>query len=100
MVRGLSHLCPLGGATCACCATLEGTPFVFTHSAPNSCVLPGLQCPLQARVHHGAAAANALGFLNLEKCWSRVADWEEELGVLVEAGCAITPIHADQSLHS
>ena len=73
---------------------------VFAHASPNASVLAGLQGPLQTRVHHGAPVANALCFLNLEKCRSRVADWEEELRVLVEAGCAITPIHADQSLHS
>ncbi len=91
----------LGSAACACSATLKCPSFVFTHAAPpNTGVLSGLQGPLKAGVYNGAAAADAFGFLDLQKCWSRVAYWEEELRVLFEAGCAITPIHADQSLHS
>ncbi|VXB04687.1 hypothetical protein ARTHRO9V_100121 [Arthrobacter sp. 9V] len=100
MVRGRFRSWGLGSATCAGSAALERASLVFTHSAPNAGVLSGLQGPLQAGVHNGAAAADAFGFLDLQKCWSRVAYWEEELRVLVEAGCAITPIHADQSLHS
>jgi hypothetical protein len=90
----------LGSAPGARRAPLEGAAFVLAHATPDARILTGLKGPLKASVHDGAAAANALGFLNLQKCWSRVADWEKELRVLVEAGCAITPIHADQSLHS
>jgi len=103
VVRGLLRLvlvCLLRSAPGSCCATLECAAFVLAHATPDACILAGLKSPLKASVHNGAPAANALCFLNLQKCWSRVADWEKELRVLVEAGCAITPIHADQSLHS
>ncbi len=88
------------GPTCSGGATLQGAAFVFAHTTPDAGVLSGFQRPLQARVNYGAATAYAFRFLDLKKCWSGIADWEEELRVLVEAGCAITPIHADQSLHS
>jgi hypothetical protein len=90
----------LGSAACAGCATLEGAAFVFAHTAPNAGVLARFKSPLQACVHDGTATADALCFLDLEKRRAGIAYWEEKLRVLVKAGRAVTPIHADQSLHS
>jgi len=56
-------------------------------------VLAGLEGPLQALLAHVAATADLLGLLDLEDRGTRVADREEELGVLVEAGGTVAPIH-------
>src|SRR4051794_32757265 len=87
----------LGSAPGPCRAALEGAALVLAHAAPDPGVLTGLQCPLQAGVDNGAAPADAFRFLDLQEGRAGVADGEEQLRVLVKAGCAITPIHADQS---
>ena len=49
-------------------------------------VLAGLQRPLEALFAHLTASAHLLGLLDLEDGRSGVADGEEQLRVLVEAG--------------
>ena len=88
----------LGGAAGAGCPALEGAALVFAHAAPDAGVLAGLQGPLEASVNNRAAAANALRFLDLKEGRPCVSDGEEQFRVLVEARCAVTPIHADQLL--
>jgi hypothetical protein len=44
-------------------------------------------------VHDGAAAADGLGFLDLQQRRTGVADGEEELGVFLAANGAVTPVH-------
>ena len=56
----------LGGAACPGSAALEGAALVFAHAAPDAGVLAGFEGPLEAGVNNRAAAANALGFLDLE----------------------------------
>ncbi len=89
-----------GSAAGAGCAALEGATLVFAHAAPDAGVLAGLECPLQAGVHHRASPADAFGFLDLQEGRAGVSYREKQLRVLVKARCAVTPIHADQSLHS
>src|SRR3954471_10365777 len=81
-------------------AALQGAALVFAHAAPHAGVLAGLQGPLEAGVDNGAAPANTLRFLDLKEGRAGVSNGEKQLRVLVKAGCAVTPIHADQSLHS
>jgi hypothetical protein len=88
----------LGGAAGACGAALESAAFVFAHAAPNAGVLAGFEGPLEAGVNNRAAAANTLGFLNLEEGRSCVSYGKKQFRVLVEARRAVTPIHADQLL--
>jgi hypothetical protein len=90
----------LGSAAGAGGAALKCTSLVLAQSAPDASVLTRLKGPLKACVHDGTAAADTLRFLDLEKRRAGVAYGEEKLRVLVKAGCAVTPIHADQSLHS
>src|ERR1700722_3202527 len=40
---------------------LVGAPFILTHAAPDTGVLPALHGPLQAGLHHRATQAHALG---------------------------------------
>jgi hypothetical protein len=54
---------------------------------------------LEAGINNGAAAANAFGFLYLKEGRACVSNGEKQFRVLVKARCAVTPIHADQSLH-
>lgn len=99
-VRGVYVLLAvLGGAAGTGSAALEGAALVFTHTAPYARVLAGLKGPLQAGVHNRAPAADALGFLDLQEGRACVSNGEEQFRVLVEARCAVTPIHADQLLH-
>jgi hypothetical protein len=88
----------LGGAAGARGPALKGAAFVLTHAAPDAGVLAGLDRPLETRVNDGAAAANTFGFLNLEEGGPCVSYGEKQFRVLVEAGRAVTPIHADQLL--
>jgi hypothetical protein len=41
----------------------------------------------------GAAAADGLGFLDLQQRRTGVADGEEELGVFLAANGVVTPVH-------
>jgi len=56
-------------------------------------VLTGLERPREALFAHLAASAHLLGLLDLEDGRTGVADREEQLRVLVEAGRAVAPIH-------
>ena len=88
-----------GSAAGAGCAALEGAALVLAHATPDAGVLAGLERPLQARVYDRASTANTFGFLDLQEGRAGVSYGEEQLRVLVKARCAVTPIHADQSLH-
>ena len=74
-------------------AALESATLVLGEAAPDARVLTGLDGPLEARVHDVATTAHSLGLVDLEDRRTRVADREEQLGVFIKAGCAVTPIH-------
>jgi hypothetical protein len=61
-------------------------------------VLPRLKSPREALFAHLAASAYLLGLLDLEDGRPGVADREEQLWVLVEAGRAVAPIHGGELL--
>ena len=84
-------------ATGAGGAALEGAALVLAHAAPDAGVLAGLDGPLEAGVDDVAPTAHGLGLLDLEDGGSGVPDREEQLGVLLEARCTVTPVHG--SLH-
>ena len=88
------------GAAGASGATLESATFVFAQTAPDSGILTGLEGPLQAGLCDFTAATDSLCFLNLEQRGSGVADREEELRILIEACCTVSPIHGDLSTNS
>ena len=88
----------LGSAAGPGGAALEGAALVFAHAAPDAGVLAGLEGPLEAGVNNRAAAADAFCFLDLEEGGPCISNGEEQFRVLVEARCAVTPIHADQLL--
>src|SRR3954454_14732612 len=73
---------------------LERAPLILTHTAPDPSILAGLQRPREAVLDHRTAPAHGLGLLNLQQSRPRVADWEEQLGVLVTAERAMAPVHA------
>jgi hypothetical protein len=81
------------GAACARVPTLEGTSFVLRKAAPDTGVLAGVERPTQARLDDLASTANGLGFLDLKDRWPCVPDREEQLRVLLEAGCLMAPVH-------
>jgi hypothetical protein len=54
-----------------------------------------LESPGQALRHHRAPPANTLGLLDLPNGRPGGSDREEQLGVLTEAGRALTPGHVD-----
>lgn len=90
----------LGSPASARSTSFERAALIFTHPTPDTGVLTRLQGPLETGVHHGAPAADTLGLLDLQEGRAGVAYGEKQLRVLIEARCAVTPIHADQSLHS
>jgi hypothetical protein len=47
----------------------------------------------EALLDHRAAAADGLGFLDLQQRGTGVADGEEELGVFLAANGVVTPVH-------
>src|SRR5699024_4788899 len=85
------------GAAGAGLPALERTALVLGHTAPDTRVLSGLDGPLQAGVDHFAPAADLLGLLDLGDRGAGVADREEELWILVQAGCAVAPVHRGRS---
>src|SRR5689334_9147108 len=74
-------------------AALHGAALVLAETAPDAGVLTGLERPLQALLHDGAAAADGLGFLDLQQRRTGVADGEEQLGVFLTTNGVVTPVH-------
>src|SRR5690349_6907739 len=74
-------------------AALHGAALVLAETAPDAGVLTGLERPLQALLHDGAAAADGLGFLDLQQRRTGVADGEEEFRVFLAANGVVTPVH-------
>src|SRR5690606_19695439 len=74
-------------------AALHRAALVLAESTPDAGVLTGLERPLQALLDHRAAAADGLGFLDLQQRRTGVADGEEELGVFLAANGVVTPVH-------
>src|SRR3954452_9058009 len=79
---------PSTGLTALQCASL-----VLGESTPDAGVLAGAQGPVQARLHHRAAAAHGLGLLDLHDCRAGRPDREEQLRILVPAERAVAPVH-------
>ncbi len=85
---------PSGGADAgAGVAALERATLVLAEATPDAVVLTSLERPREALFAHLAATAHLLGLLDLEDGRTGVADREEQLRVLVEAGRAAAPIH-------
>src|SRR5690242_19322463 len=74
-------------------ATLHRAALVLTEPTPDTGVLAALKRPLQALLHDGAAAADGLGFLDLQQRRTGVADGEEEFRVFLAANGVVTPVH-------
>src|SRR3954463_6090629 len=72
---------------------LQRASLVLGKPAPHTRILSGVECPTKAGLDDVAASADGLGLLDLEDCRAGVPDREEELGVLVEAGCRVAPVH-------
>jgi hypothetical protein len=58
-------------------------------------ILSGLKCPLKALLPDVTAAAYDLRLFDLQDGWTRVADGEEELRILIEACRLVAPVHGD-----
>lgn len=58
----------------------ERAPFLFAHSAPDTGILAGLQCPLQAFFSYGAAPADSLGLLDLHQGGTAVSNGKNSSG--------------------
>src|SRR5690349_23245097 len=74
-------------------ATLQRAPLVLGEPTPDAGVLARAEGPVQARLHHGAAAADGLCLLDLNHCRAGRPDREEQLRVLVAAERAVAPVH-------
>src|SRR4051794_20292469 len=79
-------------------AALYRPALVLGQTAPDTGVLTGLEGPHEALVSHRATAADRLGLVDLKQGGASVADGEEELRILVTAGCFVTPVHAGLTL--
>src|SRR6478735_1344654 len=74
-------------------AALHCAALVLAEATPDAGVLAGLERPLQALLHDGAATADGLGFLDLQQRRTGVADGEEQLGVFLTTNGVVTPVH-------
>ena len=83
--------CNWVGTTGTSDATFEGTPLVIGQSAPDPGVLAGIHGPAQTCVNDLAAPADSLCLVDLAKRRVAVADREEQLWILVQAGSTVTP---------
>jgi hypothetical protein len=68
---------------CAGISAFQGVPFVLGQSAPDSCVLAGVDGPTQAGLHDLTATADNSCLFELVKRWVGVSYREEQLRVLV-----------------
>src|SRR5699024_3438931 len=83
-----------GGADAGAGLTpLERPAFVLREPPPDPRLLPRAQCPVQARLGDGTAAAHTLGLLDLHEGGAGRPDGEEQLRVLVAAERAVAPVH-------
>ena len=80
--------------------TFESATLILAQTSPDSGILTGLEGPLKAGLCDFTTATDSLCFLNLEQRGSGVADREEELRILIEACCTVSPIHGDLSTNS
>jgi hypothetical protein len=64
-------------------SAFQGVPFVLGQSAPDSCVLAGVDGPTQAGLHDLTATADNSCLFELVKRWVGVSYREEQLRVLV-----------------
>jgi hypothetical protein len=83
----------LGDADPAALTAAEGAALLLGKTPPDTCVLCGVERPLQARLPNGAQRANCLRGLDLCFGWPSRPDGEEELRVDVAAACSVAPIH-------
>lgn len=60
-------------------------------SAPDACVLVGLEGELKAINVHGALAAHGLGFCNLQESLSGGPDWEKQFRIGISTSGLVTP---------
>src|SRR4051794_1469493 len=67
---------------------------VLGEPAPDAGLLAGLEGPLEAVVDDLARTADRLGVIDLEQRGAARADGEEQFGVFVTAGGAVSPVHA------
>lgn len=74
-------------------SAFEGVPFILGQPAPYPAVLVGVHGPLQTGVKGFAATADDPCPFDLTTCDGGVTDWEEQLGILIEAGRAVAPRH-------
>jgi hypothetical protein len=88
------------GASSTGGTAFERPSLVFAQATPDSSILTGFECPLEAGLGYLAATTHGLCFLNLEQRGSGVADREEEFRILIEACCTVSPIHGDLSTNS
>src|SRR3954454_24092887 len=90
---GFTDTCTSGSTnTCPSIAALQRTTFVFAQASPHTVVLAGLKRPLKALFANITTAAYDFRLFDLQDGGTRVADGEEELRVLIEAGRTITQI--------
>jgi hypothetical protein len=78
---------------CPRLSAFEGTPFILGESSPDPGLLAGLDGPSQAGVSDLTATADGFGFFYLAQRGAGVPDSEKQLGVLVQAGTFVAPVH-------
>jgi hypothetical protein len=71
---------------------LDCAPFFFTHSAPDTSVLTGIESPMEALIDHRTAPAHRFRLLNLQKGGTGSSNREEQLRVFVAAGGTVAPV--------
>ena len=76
------------GATEGGIAPFKGTSFIVGLAIPRPVLLAGLDGPVQAGLGDLTAVADSPCLLDLETCGAGVANREEQLGVLFQAGSA------------
>src|SRR5690348_6654475 len=74
-------------------AALERAALVLGHAAPHAGVLAAAHGPVEALLQHVTTTADRLGLGDLHQRGAGVADREEQLRVLVEAGGVVAPVH-------
>ena len=84
---------------CTRSAAFQGTALIFGEPAPYAGILTAFQRPLQAHIGNLAVAAHTLCLFDLRYGRTGVPNWEEQLGILSETRCPVTPIYANNSFN-
>jgi hypothetical protein len=100
MTEAVPHPGPVGSGSKGpggSSSTQQGSAFLFIETTPDPVDGAGLQRPVQTRHSNLTPLADLAGILDLLHCRTDVADREEQLRILGQAGRPLPPVLVGRS---